>query len=355
MMQELLTCAAAGLRLLPSETAHAMAMWALRNGVALGKNGGIDAALRTRLCGLELPHPIGLAAGFDKNAEALPALLSLGFAFVEAGTVTPLPQWGNPRPRLFRLAPDRAIINRMGFNNAGIEAFAARLRARLPGSGIVGANIGANKDSPDRMADYRTGLARVWPFADYVSINISSPNTPGLRDLQAKSALDDLLGLLSEARAHLQAEHGDRPMILKVAPDLADGAIADICDSVARHAINAVIVGNTSLERPAGLISRHRAQAGGLSGRPLRTLAAQRLCGFAQALQGRAELIGVGGIESARDVLDRLEAGASAVQIYTAFVYHDAGYIARLVGQLSALRAAEGHASIAAAIGARMR
>lgn len=355
MMQGMFAGAAAGLRVLPPETAHAIAVWALRNGLVPQQYTALDGALRTRLCGLDLPHPIGLAAGFDKNAEAFAALLRLGFAFVEAGTVTPLPQPGNPRPRLFRLAEDRALINRMGFNNAGLETFAARLLARSPRSGIVGANIGANKDSPDRIGDYRVGMARVWPLADYVSINVSSPNTPGLRDLQAKSALEDLLGALEQTRARLRAEYGDRPLFLKVAPDLADHAIADICDSVAHHAIDALIVGNTSLERPAGLRSRQRGQAGGLSGRPLRTLAAQRLRGFALALQGRAQLIGVGGIESVRDVLDRLEAGASAVQIYTAFVYADAGFITRLVGQLSALLAAEGHASVAAAIGARLR
>ncbi len=353
MIEGLLAKAAAALRWLPPETAHAIALWGLQNKAIGAEFGASDAALRVRLGGLDLPHPIGLAAGFDKNAQALAGLLRLGFAFVEAGTVTPLPQAGNPRPRLFRLVQDRALINRMGFNNAGLEAFTLRLAARRRAAGIVGANIGANKDSADRIGDYLKGLAQVWPLADYVTVNISSPNTPGLRDLQAKAALEDLLSRLAQARAVLRTEHGDRPLCLKVAPDLNDGAIADICDLAAEHAMDALIVCNTSVARPPGLTSRHRAQSGGLSGRPLRTLAAHRLRDFAAALHGRVALVGVGGIESAHDVLDRLEAGAAAVQIYTAFVYQDPGFVARLVSQFSALLAAEGHASAAAAIGTR--
>lgn len=353
-MRALSAAGVAGLRVLPPETAHTAALWALKHGCVGAPGGRVDGALRVRLRGLELPHPIGLAAGFDKDAVALEPLLRLGFGFIEAGTVTPLPQVGNSGPRLFRLQEDRGLINRMGFNNAGLEAFAARFQARRRAAGIVGANIGANKQSLDRIGDYRIGLTRIWPWADYVTINISSPNTPGLRGLQEKAALEDLLGQLREARVGLREDHGDKPLCLKIAPDLNDGAIQDICELAIAHAIDVLIVGNTTLERPGDLRSRHRDQAGGLSGRPLRALATQKLRDFALALNGRAALIGVGGIESARDVLDRLEAGAGAVQIYTAFVYHDPGFIGRLVQEFAALLAAEGHASAAAAVGARV-
>lgn len=354
MTGKLLGPAAATLRLLPPEMAHELAMCGLRAGLIGTHSVGADPRLGVRVGGLSLPHPIGLAAGFDKDARALGPLLRLGFSFVEAGSVTPLAQGGNARPRLFRLAEDRALINRMGFNNAGLEAFAANLANRRRDAGIVGANIGANKASQDRIGDYVIGLERLWPLADYFTINISSPNTPGLRGLQDGAALEDLLGRVAAARHMLRPQYGDKPVCLKVAPDLDEAAIGAISDLVVRYGLDVVIVSNTSLARPASLRSRHRGQAGGLSGRPLRQLAAQSLRSFALALQGRADLIGVGGIETARDVLDRLEAGACAVQIYTAFVYADPGFVARLVNDFAQLLAAEGHASAEAAIGTRV-
>ncbi len=336
--------------------AHELAIFGLRAGLMGTQSRGADPRLSVRMGGLPLPHPIGLAAGFDKDGRALGPLLRLGFSFVEAGSVTPLAQSGNARPRLFRLRADRALINRMGFNNAGLEAFAARLGARAgtAGAGIIGANIGANKASQDRAGDYLIGLERLWPLADYFTINISSPNTPGLRGLQDGAALEDLLGRVDAARQILRGQYGDKPLCLKIAPDLDEAAIGAISDLVVRYGLDLVIVSNTSLARPASLISRHRRQAGGLSGRPLRPLAVQTLRSFALALKGRAGLIGVGGIETARDVLDRLEAGACAVQIYTAFVYADPGFIARLVTDFARLLAAQGHASAQAAIGARV-
>lgn len=355
MTGALLGTAAAALRLLPPEMAHELAMCGLRAGLIGTHSVGADPRLGVRVGGLSLPHPIGLAAGFDKDARALGPLLRLGFSFVEAGSVTPLAQGGNARPRLFRLAEDRALINRMGFNNAGLEVFAANLANRQRDAGIVGANIGANKASQDRIGDYVIGLERLWPLADYFTINISSPNTPGLRGLQDGAALEDLLGRVSGARHMLRGQYGDKPVCLKVAPDLDEAAIGAISDLVVRYGLDVVIVSNTSLARPASLRSRHRGQAGGLSGRPLRPLAAQSLRSFALALQGQADLIGVGGIETARDVLDRLEAGACAVQIYTAFVYADPGFVARLVTDFAQLLAAEGHVSAEAAIGTRMK
>lgn len=342
------------LRQLPPERAHALAMASLELGLAPRARLAGDSALQTQLAGLSLASPVGLAAGFDKDARALDALLGLGFGFVEAGTVTPRPQAGNPRPRLFRLEQDGALINRMGFNNAGLDAFARRLARRKAG-GVVGANIGANKDSPDRIADYVLGLARVWPLASYVTVNVSSPNTPGLRGLQERGALEELLGRLSEARALAAAAHGGKPLFLKVAPDLDDQAVRDIAELAAANAIDALIVANTTIERPASLRGKHRAEAGGLSGRPLAAHSTALTRSFAQALAGRAAVIGVGGVGSARDVLDKLEAGASAVQLYSAFVYAGPGLVSRLLRDLAALLRAEGYRTVADATGARVR
>lgn len=354
MSAAILGAAAAALRFLPPEMAHELAIFGLRAGLIGTHARAADPRLSVRMGGLVLPHPIGLAAGFDKDARALAPLLRLGFSLVEAGSVTPLAQSGNAQPRLFRLREDRALINRMGFNNAGLEAFAARLQDRMGRPGIIGANIGANKTSQDRAGDYLTGLERLWPLADYFTINISSPNTPGLRGLQDGAALEDLLGRVRAARQMLRGQYGDKPICLKVAPDLDEAAIGAISELVVQYGLDLVIVSNTSLARPASLISRHRGQAGGLSGRPLRPLAARTLRSFALALKGQAGLISVGGIETARDVLDRLEAGACAVQIYTAFVYADPGFVARLVVDFARLLAAQGHASAEAAIGARV-
>src|ERR1700748_1761803 len=258
--------AARALHVLDPEDAHHAAIRGLKAGLGPREDGLDDPCLAVELKGLQLRNCIGLAAGFDKNAEAPDAMLQAGFGFVECGTVTPLPQEGNPRPRLFRLTEDRAVINRMGFNNQGLEAFTARLEARRGRPGVVGANIGANKDSPDRIGDYVTGLRRLWRLADYFTINISSPNTPGLRDLQSGPALDELLERVSAARREVEMSDPRlkaRPMFLKVAPDLDALQIVAICDAVARHGFDGVIAGNTATARPDSLRSRFKGEAGG--------------------------------------------------------------------------------------------
>ncbi len=333
--------ATSALRLIDPETAHHAALFGLRAGVGPRVRADRYPRLRTTLAGLDLPNPIGMAAGFDKNCEAPDALLAAGFGFVECGTVTPKPQAGNARPRIFRLSEDRAIINRLGFNNSGLDAFADRLAARRQ-RGIVGANVGANKDSVDRPADYVLGMGRVWKCASYVTANISSPNTPGLRGLQERGALEDLLGRLREARAPLEAAHGRRPLFLKVAPDLDETAVRDITELALQYGLNALIVSNTTLQRPPHLTSDNAEEAGGLSGQPLFQISTHILRLFAQALAGRLPLIGVGGVENGATALAKLRAGASAVQLYSALVYEGPGLVARILDELDGLLAAEG-------------
>jgi dihydroorotate dehydrogenase len=295
-----------------------------------------------------LPNPVGLAAGFDKNGEVARAMLAAGFGFVECGTVTPLPQAGNPRPRLFRLSEDRAVINRMGFNNHGLERFAANLPRR--GAGVVGANIGANKDAADRIGDYVAGLKRLWDLADYFTVNVSSPNTPGLRALQTGAALSELLGRVAEARAALS---GHAPIFLKVAPDLDDTEIAAIADAVAAAGFDGVVVSNTTLARPDDLVSSHRGETGGLSGAPLMARATQVLADFYAAAAGRFVLIGVGGVASGADAYAKIRAGASAVQLYSALVFQGPGLVTAIRRDLKARLVADGFASLAEAVGAR--
>jgi len=267
-------------------------------------------------------------------------MLAAGFGFVECGTVTPLPQDGNPRPRLFRLTADRAVINRMGFNNKGLEAFAERLisRSRI---GVMGANLGANKDATDRVADYVAGLQRLSGLCDYFTVNVSSPNTPGLRNLQAKEALDELLGRLAEARKPLPAA----PMFLKVAPDLNDWEIADIASATERHGLDGIIVSNTTLARPDSLVSPDKGEAGGLSGRPLLAPSTHVLRRFREAAPDLC-LIGAGGVESGDDAYAKIKAGANAVQLYSALVYHGPGLISRIKRDLAGLLRADGYASV---------
>lgn len=341
-----------GLRLIDPETAHHAALLGLR--AQLGPRARADRwpRLKTNLAGLDLPNPIGMAAGFDKNCEAPNSLLRSGFGFVECGTVTPLPQEGNPRPRIFRLSEDRAVINRLGFNNKGLDAFADRLAARASKPGIVGANVGANKDSADRAADYVLGMGRVWKHASYVTANISSPNTPGLRGLQERGALEDLLGRLREARAPLTAAHGPRPLFLKVAPDLDEVAIGDIADIAVTHELDALIVSNTTLQRPPHLTSDNREEQGGLSGQPLFQISTLALRLFAQALNGRLPLIGAGGVENGLTALAKIKAGASAVQLYSAMVFHGPGLVARILDELDGLLMAEGFDHVSEAVGA---
>jgi dihydroorotate dehydrogenase len=307
-----------------------------------------DPALAVTIAGLDFPSPVGLAAGVDKDAEAPDAFLSLGFGFVEVGTLTPLPQAGNPRPRLFRLVEDEAVINRMGFNNKGQVAAHARLMRRKR-RGIVGVNVGANKDAADRVADYAKGISAMRDVADYLTINISSPNTPGLRALQEAAALDELLAAAMAARGS-----NGPPIFLKVAPDLAT---ADV-DAIARVAIDrrvdALIVANTTISRPP-LRSAHAGETGGLSGAPLRALALERLRDFRRATGGALPLIAAGGIASGADAYARIKAGASLIQLYSAMVFHGPGLPRRIESELTALMHSDGFKSIGMAIGSDIK
>lgn len=347
--------ATAALRWIDPETAHEAALNGLRLGFGPRARADKFPRLRTTLAGLDLPNPIGMAAGFDKNCEAPDALLACGFGFVECGTVTPRAQIGNPRPRIFRLSGDRSVINRLGFNNKGLDDYADRLAARAGKGGIVGANVGANKDSDDRAADYVAGMGRVWKHASYVTANISSPNTPGLRGLQEKGALEDLLGRLREARGPLESAHGKRPLFLKVAPDLDETAVRDIAELALAYELDALIVSNTTLQRPPHLTSDERDEAGGLSGQALFQISTHVLRQFAQVLNGRVPLIGVGGVESGATALAKIKAGASAVQLYSSMVYAGPGLVARVTDELDGLLAAEGVDSISQMIGVDVR
>lgn len=328
-----------------AEKAHNLSLAALKMAPfpALGAD---NPLLRQTVAGLDFANPVGLAPGYDKNAEVPVEIMRLGFGFAEVGTLTPLPQAGNPRPRLFRLVEDEAVINRMGFNNEGQAAAIMRLR-NIPANslrGPLGINVGANKDSEDRVADYVTGVRDMAPFADYLTINISSPNTPGLRALQDKNALDDLLARSMVAR-------GDHtPVFLKVAPDLEPADIDDIVDVSLARGVAALIVSNTTITRPP-LKSANAVESGGLSGLPLRDLAQQRLRDFRKASGGAIPLIGVGGISSAQDAYARIRAGASLVQIYSALVYQGPGLARRINKGLARLLARDGFGSIAEAVG----
>jgi dihydroorotate dehydrogenase len=329
------------------EDAHGLAIRALELGLG-PRAGADDPILKTKVAGLDLPNPMGLAPGFDKNAQVFRPMLAAGFGFVECGTVTPEPQAGNPRPRLFRLTEDRAVINRMGFNNEGLDAFAARLARR--GAGIIGANIGANKESEDRIGDYVEGLKRLWGLASYFTLNISSPNTPGLRALQTKAALEELLGRAAETRDALPAA-GLVPMFLKVAPDLEDGEVEAIVETVAANGLSGIIVSNTTISRPP-LKSAQAGEAGGLSGAPLTELSTRMLRTFAQASAGRIALIGVGGIGSGADAYAKIRAGACAVQLYSALVFEGPGLVSRIKRELATRLRADGFKSVQDAVGA---
>lgn len=328
-----------------AEAAHNLSLAALRL-MPIPSLGAQSPALAQTFTGLRFANPVGLAPGYDKNAQVPVEILRLGFGFTEVGTLTPLPQAGNPKPRLFRLVEDEAVINRMGFNNAGQQAAIDLLR-NIPEqarTGPIGINIGANKDSADRVADYVIGVRNMEALADYLTVNISSPNTPGLRALQDKAALDDLLAQVMAARTR------DIPVFLKVAPDLQPADIDDIVGVAMSRGIAALIVSNTTISRPA-LISRHKGEAGGLSGAPLRDMAQQRVMDFRKASGGQLPLIGVGGITSAQDAYARIRAGASLVQIYSALVYQGPGLARRINTQLARLLQADGFTNIAEAIG----
>ncbi len=333
---------------LDSETGHRLAIRGLA-ALPLRAPMPIPATLAVDVAGLSFPNPVGVAAGFDKDAEVPDALLGLGFGAAEVGSITPLPQAGNPKPRLFRLVEDGAVINRMGFNNAGGDAALKRLRARADRPGIVGVNIGANKDSPDRVADYAVMAKMMAPYASYLCVNISSPNTPGLRALQDESALAGLIEAVIAARGEAECETTP-PIFLKVAPDLAPADIDAIARIVIDMGLGALVVSNTTISRPV-LRSHHAGETGGLSGAPLRALATQRLRDFRTATGGAIPLVGVGGIATSDHAWERIRAGASLVQLYSAMVYEGPGLGARIVRGLERLMRRDGFSSIAEAVG----
>jgi dihydroorotate dehydrogenase len=332
------------LRLLPAETAHRATIALTRNfAPLLPSPAPDDARLAVTALGLNFPNPVGLAAGFDKDADVPDAMGKLGFGFVECGTVTPKPQTGNPRPRLFRLREDAAVINRMGFNNHGMAAAEQNLKARR-GKGLVGINLGANKDSADRIGDYVQAFNRLSPLADYVTVNVSSPNTPGLRGLQNKDDLTRLLAALTSARKTRV------PLLLKIAPDLDPQALDDIAAVVRASFIDGLIVSNTTIARPT-LKSIHANETGGLSGTPLLAPSTEILRQMRQRLGNAVTLVGVGGIASGEDAYTKIRAGASLVQLYTALVYQGPGLVNRIKRELLELLARDGFASVADAVG----
>lgn len=336
---------------LDAETAHGLSIRALKL-LPKPHSHPTTGPLQTEIAGLTFPNPVGMAAGFDKDGEVPDALLKLGFGFAEAGSITPRPQAGNPKPRLFRLAEDKAVINRMGFNNRGGEEAAARLAERLWRGGIVGINIGANKDSTDRISDYAQMTALMAPLADYLAVNISSPNTPGLRALQDESALGSLLDAVLMSREVVSKLHGGHlpPVFLKVAPDLEPADVDAISRIAVEKKLGALIVSNTTIARPP-LHSRHAGEAGGLSGAPLKTPALERLRDFRKATGGEVPLVGVGGIATAEDAWARIRAGASLVQLYSAMVYRGPGIAKEITAGLEKLMKRDGFASIADAVG----
>ncbi|MBI1171622.1 quinone-dependent dihydroorotate dehydrogenase [bacterium] len=340
----------AGLALLhrfDPETAHGLSLSALRLGLAPLPGPVTSPRLKTRLAGLDLVNPIGLAAGYDKNAVAIAALSRAGFGFVEVGAATPVAQPGNPRPRLFRLSEDRAAINRFGFNNDGAPAIAARMAARVPGAVPVGLNLGANKTSTDRAADFAKVLALCGPHADFATVNVSSPNTEKLRDLQGPAALAALLSGVMEVRATLPRPI---PIFLKIAPDLTPDDLGALAEVALASGISGIIATNTTLSRD-GLTSPHKTESGGLSGAPLFEKSTRILAQLSVLTKGTLPLIGVGGISSAEDAYAKLRAGASAVQIYTAMVFHGLSLIADIARGLDRLLARDGFATAAEATG----
>ena len=334
------------LRRLDPERAHGLALRALASGLVRPDPPVRSPRLAVSLAGLDLPNPLGLAAGFDKNADVIDPLTRSGFGFVELGGVTPLPQPGNPRPRLFRLTEDRAVINRFGLNSLGAEAVAERLRARAPG-GIVGLNLGANKDSADRAADYSRLIEICGPYLDFATVNVSSPNTEKLRDLQGREALTALLQGVMDTRARLDKRLA---IFLKIAPDLTRLELDDIAAAARETGVDAIIATNTTISRE-GLTSPHRVATGGLSGAPLFEPSTRVLAWLSHVTKGEIPLIGVGGIASAEDAYAKIRAGASAVQLYSALVYKGLGLVTEINTGLDALLARDGFASLAEAVG----
>lgn len=338
---------------LDAERAHCLAVSALANGFVPLPAPVEAPGLRTSLWGLDFPNPIGLAAGFDKDAEVPDALLAQGFGFVEVGSITPRPQPGNPRPRLFRLVADEAVVNRYGFNSKGLDAARAKLAARAR-RGIVGVNLGKNKTTEDAADDYVAGTKALAPFADYLVCNVSSPNTPGLRALQSRAALDDLVARVQDALAGLGLPKPP-PLLFKIAPDLTDADLEDVVRVALDRALAGLIVGNTTLARPDSLRSPHAKEAGGLSGKPLFDLSTAVLKKTYRLAGGALPLVGVGGVSDAKTAYAKIRAGAALVQLYSAMVYEGPGLAARIARDLPALLAADGFARVADAVGADCR
>ena len=340
------------LRRLPPERAHELTIRGLAAGAAPRQVAPDDPILAMRLWDLAFPNPVGLAAGFDKNAEVPDPMLRWGFGLVEIGTVTPRPQVGNPKPRLFRLTQDHAVINRMGFNNQGLDAVAARL-ARRQRRGVLGANLGKNRDSADAAADYCRGVAALGPLADYLVINVSSPNTPGLRDLQRRSEVSVLIGAVTAARDKLAG--GRPPVLLKIAPDLTRQEQEDIAEVALNSAIDGLIIANTTIARPAELRSPDAPEPGGLSGAPLFQPSTRLLAEMYRLTRGALPLIGVGGIGSGADAYAKIRAGASLIQLYSALTYQGPALVGRIKRELADLLRRDGFGSVAEAVGSGNR
>ncbi|ABD86326.1 quinone-dependent dihydroorotate dehydrogenase [Rhodopseudomonas palustris] len=340
------------LRWLDPEDAHRLAIQGLRLLPQIRPRDD-DPKLAVRAFGLNFSNPVGIAAGFDKNAEAPDALLRLGFGFVEIGTVTPKPQSGNPRPRLFRLERDEAVVNRMGFNNDGAEMVLRRLAARANQGGIVGVNVGANKDSLDRVADYVRLIETFAPVASYFTVNVSSPNTPGLRNLQQAAALDDLLARVIEARDRVQQNAGDSPVLLKIAPDLTLNELDDVVHIARSRRVDGMIVANTTLSRSQALRDKARAkEPGGLSGRPLFRLSTRMVAETFVRAEGAFPLIGVGGIDSGGAALTKIRAGATLIQLYSSLIYKGLGLLDAIKTDLASTLLRTGRDSLGEIVGA---
>ncbi|MGE0153576.1 MAG: quinone-dependent dihydroorotate dehydrogenase [Reyranellaceae bacterium] len=345
------------LPLIDAERGHRIALWALRNGLLRPETSPDDPVLTTSLMGRMLPNPIGLAAGFDKNALVINATQSMGFGFIEIGGVTPRPQPGNPRPRLFRLSEDHAVINRMGFNNDGMDIIAQRLTLRDPRAGMVGVNMASNSDSQDPARDFDLLVEKFTPLADYMTIDISCPNTPNGKVFQSKAPLEALLERLkaTRARAAQQAGVALPCMLIKSAPDLTEQEKRDIAQVALASGIDGMIVSNTTIARPDSLRSRYRSERGGMSGRPLFEMSTRLLAEMYRLTEGKVTLIGVGGIASAADAYEKIRQGAAAVQLYSAMVFHGPHLVHRMKQELAQLLRRDGFASVGAAVGAAHR
>jgi dihydroorotate dehydrogenase len=354
MISALTQLALPALLALEPETAHEATLKALELGLYPADRTTDPSTLASRLGELRLANPIAIAAGFDKDARVPDAVLGIGCGFAEIGTITPLAQAGNPKPRIFRLPGAHGVINRLGFNNGGHDAALARLRARARRGGIVGVNIGANKDAADRTGDYVKGIATFYDVASYFTVNISSPNTPGLRDLQAPAALDELLGRVMEARAQqMAAGKPRRPIVVKIAPDIAEEDIPAVCERLVAHKVDAIAATNTTLARPGVAHDPTSKEAGGLSGRPLFHRSTAMLARVYQATSGKVPLIGIGGIDSPESALQKMEAGASLLQLYTGLIYEGPSLIGRIKQHLDATCRARGLAHISELVGTR--